>query len=135
MMSHQVPTSTQEAMELARTGATEALREGLAAGLSANHCDDQGQTLLMLATYHGHVDTAALLLEHGAEVDRRNHHGQTPLGGAAYKGFASLVRLLIEHGADPEADQGGGHRPVAFAEMAGHRDIATYLRTCSGKKN
>lgn len=126
-MSQQVLTPRRDVMELARIGATDELREQLIGGLCANHSDGQGQTLLMLATYHGHLEAADLLLEYGADVDRRNHHGQTPLGGAAYKGFASLVRLLVEHGADPEADQGGGHRPAAFAQMAGHHEVANYL--------
>ncbi|MEM1058694.1 MAG: ankyrin repeat domain-containing protein [Verrucomicrobiota bacterium] len=133
-MPHPVYTSTQDALELARTGETKALREQLDAGLSPNHSNDQGHTLLMLATYHGHRETAALLLERGAEVDRRNQHGQTPLGGAAYKGYFEVVRLLIDHGADPEADQGGGNQPAFFAEMAGHREIVNFLRTCNKQR-
>lgn len=127
-MPTQAPIPTEQAMDLARTGAANELREQLEAGLSPNHSDAQGQTLLMLATYHGHLETAEILLEHGAEVDQRNQAGQTPLGGAAYKGYEAIVRLLVDCGADTEADQGNGHRPVAFAEMASHHQIANFLR-------
>lgn len=70
--------------------------------------DHRGNTLLMLASYNGNVETTGMLLEHGAEVDSRNDRGQTPLGGVAFKGCEEIVALLLEHDADVDADNGAG---------------------------
>lgn len=115
------------ALDLARAGETAALAPLLAAGLAVNLADHQGQTLLMLASYHGRLDTARLLLEHGAEVDRRNDRGQTPLGGVAFKGYLELATLLLDHGAALMADQGSGQTPLQFARMFGRHEMVALL--------
>lgn len=51
----------------------------------------------MLATYNGQLETSRMLLENGAEVDRRNDRGQTPLGGVAFKGYTEVAQLLLDH--------------------------------------
>jgi len=52
--------------DLARAGATEELVGYVDAGVPANLTNDKGDTLLILAAYHGHPDTVAALLERGA---------------------------------------------------------------------
>lgn len=69
-----------------------------------------------------------MLLEHGADVDRRNDRGQTPLGGVAFKGYADIVTLLLQYGADTEADNGGGMTPIMFAAMFGRTKVMTQLQ-------
>jgi hypothetical protein len=120
-----------QALEYARNGETEPLLPMIEAGLPVNLADENGQTLLMLACYHGHEETARELLARGAEADRRNDHGQTPLGGVAFKGFLPIARLLVEHGADPKADNGSGMTPVQFADMFGQKEMGEYLRSVS----
>jgi len=88
--------------------------------------DAKGNTMLMLASYHGRTDAVRLLLKAGATVDLRNDKGQTPLGGVAFKGHAEVARLLLEAGADPAADQGGS-TPADFAALAGRREIIALL--------
>jgi len=63
-----------------------------------NLADAKGNSLLMLASYNGEVETTRMLLGRGADVDRRNDRGQTPLGGAAFKGDEEIVALLLAHG-------------------------------------
>lgn len=115
------------ALGYARNGDTAALTSMLEAGLPANLADSQDQTLLMLACYYGHVDTARVLLQYGAEVDRRNARGQTPLGGASFKGYLEVARLLVAHGADLQADNGHGATPLALARMFGRVELAAWL--------
>ncbi|MGI5121844.1 ankyrin repeat domain-containing protein [Marinactinospora thermotolerans] len=88
---------------LARSGDTQALRSYLDAGVPANLTNDKGDTLVMLAAYHGHAETVALLCERGADLDRLNDRGQSPLAGAVFKGEDEVVRTLVENGADPRA--------------------------------
>ena len=90
---------------LARAGKTAAIAAHVDAGVPVNLTNDKGDTLLMLAAYHGHADTVAALLERGADPGRANDRGQTPLAGAVFKKEAQIVRALLEAGADPAAGQ------------------------------
>ncbi|MDG3010463.1 ankyrin repeat domain-containing protein [Rhodococcus sp. D2-41] len=109
---------------LARSGDAESLAAYLNAGLPANLTNERGDTLIMLASYHGHAAAVRVLLAHGADPDRLNDRGQTPLAGAVFKAEDEVVRLLIEAGADPHA----GH-PCALdaAQMFGRADYLTLL--------
>lgn len=89
----------------ARAGDTESLGAYLAAGIPVNLTNDNGDTLLMLAAYHGHADTVTHLCALGADVNRLNNRGQSPLAGALFKGEDEVVRVLVANGADPEAGQ------------------------------
>ncbi len=56
----------------------------------------------MVATKSSHP-IAALLIEHGADVDAKDYQGSTPLHHAAGVGVQKVVDLLLKHGADPAA--------------------------------
>ncbi|MEU6105313.1 ankyrin repeat domain-containing protein [Streptomyces flaveolus] len=89
--------------DLARQGRTEELVAYVDAGVPANLTNDRGDSLVMLAAYHGHADAVRELLTRGADVDRVNDRGQTPLAGAAFKGETDVARALLAAGADPAA--------------------------------
>ncbi|MFF8910789.1 ankyrin repeat domain-containing protein [Streptomyces olivaceoviridis] len=88
------------AMDLAREGSTAALVEFVEHGLPVNAADEAGNTLLMLAAYHGHADTVRALIALGADPDLRNARDQTPLAGALFKGADDVVVVLRRAGAD-----------------------------------
>ena len=101
---------TDEAIELAhrcfdmaRDGDASGLVPYIDAGLPTDLTDPQGNTLLMLAAYHGHPDLVAVLVTRGADPDRVNHRGQTPLAGAVFKAEDEVVETLLGAGADPDA--------------------------------
>lgn len=102
------------AYDLARTGETEALAAYVGAGLPANLTNQDGDTLLMLAAYHGHAQTVEMLIGAGADPDRLNDRGQSPLAGAIFKGEDAVVRVLLGAGADPDR---GTPTARAAAEM------------------
>lgn len=101
--------------DLARQGA-DVLLDLVDAGLPVELADDAGNTLLMLAAYHGHASLTAGLAERGADVNRRNANNQAPLAGAVFKNEADVIRVLVEHGADPDA---GTPSARATAQMFG----------------
>ena len=105
------------ALNHAREGDTANLLEIIQSGLSVDLADSSQNTLLMLACYYGHAETAHMLIQQGADVERRNIRGQTPLGGVAFKGYDEVAKVLLEHGADPNADSGAGATPMMFATM------------------
>ncbi|KQO36491.1 ankyrin repeat domain-containing protein [Aeromicrobium sp. Leaf245] len=110
----------QDLLDDAREGRTERLVQHLDAGVPVELTDASGNTLLMLAAYHGHAVTVAALTARGAVVDALNDRGQSPLAGAVFKGEDAVVRVLLEAGADPDA----GH-PTAreTAAMFGREDL------------
>ncbi|MFG3264126.1 MULTISPECIES: ankyrin repeat domain-containing protein [Streptomyces] len=89
--------------DLARRGQTEELVAYVDAGVPANLTNDRGDSLLMLAAYHGHAEAVRALLARGADADRINDRGQTPLAGAVFKGERDVIKALLEAGADPAA--------------------------------
>lgn len=88
--------------DLARAGEGDQLAAYVEAGVPVDLTDASGNTLLMLAAYHGHPDTVRMLAEAGADVNRVNDRGQTPLAGAVFKDEADVVRVLVAAGADPD---------------------------------
>jgi hypothetical protein len=117
----------QKIFHLVRIGDAETLGPLLAKGLPANLCNHKGDSLLMLASYHGHADAARALLEHGADPEMRNDHGQTPIAGAAYKGDLAMVRLLLEHGADVEGAAPDGKTALMLAAMFNRTEVVDLL--------
>src|SRR5487761_194632 len=107
---------------LAREGDTADLSAYVDAGVPVNLCNDKGDTLVMLAAYHGHAQTVAALLERGADPGRPNDRGQTPLAGAVFKGERAVVEALLDGGADPTA---GIPSAVDTARMFGLNDLVT----------
>ncbi|MFD8614190.1 ankyrin repeat domain-containing protein [Streptomyces sp. NPDC059631] len=73
------------ALDLAREGRTGELTEFVEHGLPVDVGDPSGNTLLMLAAYHGHAGTV---------------RAQTPIAGALFKGADDVVTVLRQAGAD-----------------------------------
>lgn len=84
----------------AREGKTAELSQYVSAGVSVNLTNHEGNTLLMLASYNGHVQTVEMLLAKGAHVNELNERGQSPLAGAVFKGHDDVVETLVDAGAD-----------------------------------
>lgn len=109
---------------MARTGDTDSLASYLDAGVPVDLNNEAGDTLVMLAAYHGHAATVSLLVSKGADVNRPNDKGQTPLAGAVFKGEDDVVRALVDGGADPH----GGHpSAIDAARMFGREDYLGML--------
>jgi ankyrin repeat protein len=119
-----------DALDCARRGdRDDLLATMLRAGMPVNLSDHKGNTLLMLAAYHGNADTVALLLDKGADPDRPNARAQTPLGGVAFKGYTAIALRLLDAGADIDADQGAGMTPLMYARMFGRTETALLLES------
>ena len=103
--------------DLARGGVTEELAAYVDAGVPANLTNDKGDTLLVLAAYHGHADTVAALLDRGAEPGRVNDRGQTALAAAVFKQSEATVRALLDAGADPDAGGPSARETAAFFDL------------------
>lgn len=124
------PAADQEALKLAerlfdaaRAGDTELLRTYVSAGVPATLTNAAGDSLLMLAAYHGHAEATALLIEQGADVNTLNDRGQSPLAGAVFKGYTDVVRVLAAAGADPDAGNPSARAAAAYFQRTELLDI------------
>ncbi len=109
----------------ARSGDGETLAAYLDAGVPANLANERGDTLLMLAAYHGHANAVRTLLDKGADPNRANDRGQTPLAGVVFKGEDEIVGILLAAGADPDA---GTPSARDSATMFGKQELLTLFR-------
>ena len=115
------------ALDFARTGKTEDLKAMLQAGMPVNLCDHKGNSLIMLASYNGNFETTVMLVDFGAEVDKKNDRGQTPLAGVCFKGYIEIVKVLVKAGANIYENNGMGTTPIMFASMFGNYEIVKFL--------
>ena len=91
----------QGAFDRARDGDTSRLAEYVDAGLPVNLTNAAGDSLLILAAYHTHLETVRALLDRGADTDRVNDRGQTALSAAVFRRSGPIVSALLDAGADP----------------------------------
>lgn len=98
----QLVTIAHACFDFARAGDAEQLRAYIEHGVPANLTDAAGNTLLMLAAYHGHAETVSSLVVLGADPDRTNDRGQSPMATAILKGQDAVVMALLAAEADPD---------------------------------
>ena len=113
--------------QYARTGDADHLAAFLSRGLPPNLRNEKGDSLLMLASYHCHLDATRVLLEHGADPHLINDAGQMPLHGAAFKGDLPMTTLLLDNGALPDFTGPSGRTALMFAAMFNRVAIAELL--------
>ena len=106
----------------------------IAAGLKADTAVD-GNAPLLAAAGENCVETVALLLDHGADVNVQNSDGWTPLIKAASANLPDVARVLLEHGADWTSSIGSIARRGCTPAMAGREEIAGAAQRGEGAGN
>ncbi|WP_144153501.1 ankyrin repeat domain-containing protein [Paraburkholderia sp. BCC1885] len=116
-----------EVFDLARRGDALMLAAVIEKGVPPNLRNEKGDSLLMLASYHGHVDAVRTLAGLGADPNLRNDNGQTPIAGAAFKGFREVIETLLAAGADVEGASPDGRTALMIAAMFNRTEIVDLL--------
>ncbi|MDO4238286.1 ankyrin repeat domain-containing protein [Pseudomonas sp.] len=117
----------EQVFDVARKGDAAMLAALLAKGLPANFRNHNGDTLLMLAAYHGHAEAVKVLLEFKADPLIANDKNQLPIAGAAFKGHLAVVKALIEGGTPVEAASSDGRTALMMAAMFNRVEMLDYL--------
>lgn len=107
----------------------DAVAASLAGGADPNAIDTNGMTMLMYAAYTNSVESARLLLDHGANVNAATPDGTTALHYTQENPWGSpgVIAVLLEHGADPNA--AGDDQMAALWLAAGNPRGVEAVRT------
>jgi uncharacterized protein len=74
-----------------------------------------GVPSLVFAARQGDIESARVILEHGADVNQQTEGGWTALLTAVQNRYYELASFLLEHGADPKIQNNGGWNPLYIA--------------------
>lgn len=106
--------------DYARENRTAELDQYITAGIPVNLTNGKGDTLLMLAAYHGNLATVQMLLRKGADPNVTNERGQSIIAGAVFKGEDGVVKALKEDGgADLELGQPSAREAAKMFKRVG----------------
>ncbi|MBA4065806.1 MAG: hypothetical protein C0501_19225 [Isosphaera sp.] len=116
------------AFQAARDGDTKTLAAYFRAGQPVNAANARGDTLLILAVYHGHADAVDLVLKQPkVDLTHRNAMGFAALDGAAFKGSVPIATALVKAGADVNAKNESGKTALMLAALTDRADVVRYL--------
>ncbi|XP_057716299.1 ankyrin repeat domain-containing protein 66 isoform X1 [Corythoichthys intestinalis] len=86
------------------------------------------KTPLHWAAAKGDVETARLLIDHGARSCLRTELGRTAAHFAAEAGSLAVLRLLHSFHAPLDKKDSGGDTPARIAQIYGHHECVTFLK-------
>jgi ankyrin repeat protein len=87
---------------------------------------------MMLGATRGHTRVVSKLIEHGADIYRKNANGNTALMLAVVDGHMVTVKTLLDSGADTGLRNKKRERADHLADSNGHKDILALLRQQKG---
>ena len=88
---------------------------------------DEEETPLHVSTRLGHVESARVLLKHGADTDARDDVDASPLERAAHEGRMELARVLLELGTNANSHDFLRWTPLHWASEVGQLAVAQVL--------
>jgi ankyrin repeat protein len=126
LLRHGAELDPFSAAALGRTDQLKVLLDRGEAGI--RELSPDGWTPLHLAAFFGHRETAAMLIDRGADTAARskNEIANTPLHAAIAGGRAVVAELLVERGADVNA-VANGLTPLDIAAGREDQEMMTYL--------
>lgn len=87
--------------------------------------DESGYTALHYCAQNGKLALAKLLIDKGADVNRKDIYGNTPLFKAVFfsGGHKEMISLLLQAGADANEHNDAGVSPRELAQNIGNFDV------------
>jgi ankyrin repeat protein len=94
---------------------------------SLNAQDEDGQSLLHIASTLDYLDATLILIRAGAVVDIKNSSGETPFFRSVSNGSKRVMDALLENGADINTITSYGQNALHCASTTGNASIAQFL--------
>lgn len=114
-------------LRYAKEGNVEKVKEVLDGGVDIEEID-QGVPALVCASGCGYLETVAVLLRYGAQVNSCDDSGCAPIHVAARKGHCGTIALLLSRGANVDLPSKSEKRTALhLATLMGHDDVAKLL--------
>ncbi|XP_031570926.1 protein phosphatase 1 regulatory subunit 27-like [Actinia tenebrosa] len=93
-------------------------------GCNVDQITATGVTALTQSALDGRLENIKLLIELGADVNKKDRFGWTPLHYAVSEGYDQICRYLLNHGANARIENAEGEFPV---ELADQENIASLM--------
>jgi ankyrin repeat protein len=93
-------------------------------GCDVDQTTTAGVTALTQSALDGRLESVKLLVELGADVNKKDRFGWTPLHYAVSEGYEHICRYLLHHGANARIENSDGEFPV---ELADEENIASLM--------
>ena len=119
----------------AKSGDAAAVARCLAAGISPEARDPNGNTPLVRCARYGSLEAAKALLKGGAAIESANADGLTSLIFAAKEGQLELVQFLLQAGANKEAKDSNMSTALLYASYHGHVEVVRVLLAAGCSKS
>ena len=109
-------------------GHLDQVKSALEQGANPNFKGKGGFTPIVIAARNGYLDIVQYLLDHGAEMDKRdNSRKKSALLAAAFKSQNQVAEYLMTHGADINAQAINGFTPLHDAAWVGDYQLVKML--------
>jgi len=93
--------------------------------VEVNAPDAEGNVPIIYASCFGHTEVVKMLVEHKADIDKRDYASWSSLMWAITNGHKEIVKYLLDHGASPDVKTASGR--TAFDFVAPDSDMSEYL--------
>ena len=90
-------------------------------------CGVRKATVLLLASYYGHLPVVTYLLDHGSSLKETTAHGKTALISAASSGQLEVAQYLVSKGAKLTETDSTGLSPLHCAALCGSERTMTWM--------
>ena len=90
-------------------------------------CGVRKATVLLLASYYGHLPVVTYLLDHGSSLKETTAHGKTALISAASSGQLEVAQYLVSKGAKLTETDSAGLSPLHCAALCGSERTMTWM--------
>lgn len=116
-------------IELVFARNTEAIKNAIKQGTSANQPEGMDRTILALAAACNYIDVMEAVVGAGADINKTNADdlGYTPLIEAAREGHLEAVKWLLDNGADIEGKDSREGGALLHAAIGAHKEVLEYL--------
>jgi ankyrin repeat protein len=117
----------QALLEAAANGSIRDIEELLENGGDPDTADENGRTLIMLATEAGHADVLQSLLAAGANPNLKGTKGESAIELAVRSGDEGMVGMLLDNGAKTSGNDNSGLTALMLGVRLGYPQIVRRL--------